>query len=493
MDRNLQAKENFKKKIGKRILIFGASAHKTTGNGKLIYHMAKGFQAAGHQVFCMGMDYNSQQIYYDGIPIIPSFSCEHCSSMNEGSPERVQKIADFINFYRPQMDYFICVGDPYQFQQKGIGLINFNQIKTILYSTIDSVGLFCNQDLNDKGLPDYLKQCDKIVSTAKFGQDVLKNWGISSDMIYEAINTDLYCPVTKEKKEELRKARRLPVDAFIMYSSGRNILRKRHFDTIDAASKLISETENSYLILNIPSYGKNKKGQPMYPDSLNPYDFVRTVMKKKYGHDYVDEGRIIFLERGDLGSNAISEKNNAELYQLSDVLVMSTSAEGFNLTPVEANSCGVPAIVPSNSMASEILGIKPTENQPLDLSSFSFAEGGLLTKCDIDLWQDFGLKQRITSPNRTYEALRLLYYSPICKSQNGEEYFLRKTQIMYNKDQLAREIIGREEFGRTGRNHVLKNFTLNQFHYNWNNLLKTVEKRKADAGFLSLKEEKNGK
>ncbi len=104
MNRNKLALEKLKQKNSKKIIIWGATISKSTGNSKLIHHMCKAFQSAGHQVFTIGMDYNRMQIWWDNIPIMPSFKCEKCSNFD------ITKIAEYIEKIRP--DFFICVGDP---------------------------------------------------------------------------------------------------------------------------------------------------------------------------------------------------------------------------------------------------------------------------------------------------------------------------------------------------------------------------------------------
>ena len=152
-------KERRLEELRKKILIYGAPCNRSTGNGKLIYHMAKAFKSAGHIVWTIGLEYNRAQINFDGIPILPSFHCEKCGNANKGSDENVQKLADYINIFLP--DFFICVGDPYQMQQFGIGNLSFEKINTkaIMYATYDSNGIFANEILKEEGLKDYLDIC----------------------------------------------------------------------------------------------------------------------------------------------------------------------------------------------------------------------------------------------------------------------------------------------------------------------------------------------
>lgn len=328
MDRNKKAREEIKKKT---IVLWGPPANKSTGNGKLIYHMAKAFHQEGHKVFTIGNEYNDVQIVYEGwLPILPGFFCEFCGNAHKGDSFMVQKIANYLNSFQP--DYFIAIGDPFIMHQFGLGNLNFSKIKTkaLAYATIDSEGMFCNDNLLQQELPDYLDRCDKVISTSKYTQEQFKEWlDLDTEMIHETIDLKNYSPITLDKKIELRKKHRFKDDDFIMYYSGRNIMRKRHHTLIEAAAELINETENTYLYLNIPPT-KEVEGTPLFVDNLNPIDFVGRVLKKKYGRDFLKEGRIVFISRQGLGQG-LNEQQNAELYQLSDVYVCSTAGEGFGL------------------------------------------------------------------------------------------------------------------------------------------------------------------
>ena len=447
--------EGLRKKHQKVIFIYGAPCNKSTGNGKLIYHMAKAFQSAGHEVVTIGLEYNRPMIWFDNIPILPGFHCEICGNAHKGNDENVQKIADYINIWPRRPDFFICVGDPFQMQQFGIGNLSFEKIKTkaIMYATYDSKGIFTNELLKEEGLKDYLDICDKIVSNSLHTQKQLKEWNkMESDMIYVTSDLNNYSPVSKEKKAELKKKHRFKSDDFVIFSSGRNIVRKRHNTLIDAAAKFICETKNTYLYLNIPVSIVGDKA--FYPDTLNPLDFVKRVLKKKYGRDLNEEGRIIFIGRGGLGSEDITEQQNAEIYQMADVYAYATGAESFGVCPVESMACGVPVIIPDNTTGKEILGIDKIKNDKYfsknsPTSGFQFGKGGLLVNAPTQIWVDWGLEQFLTTTENIYKAIKFLHNDPDL----------------------------RNNLGKQGREYVEKTFNYGEFRRKWLEVLKTTEKK----------------
>ena len=311
----------------KNVVIYGATIGKSTGNSKLITHMAHQLKDKGHNVFAIGMEYNGPQLNIDGIPLFPGFFCEFCGTSHKGHPTNMQKVADMLRLL--QTDVLICVGDPYHMQQMGIGNLNLSTGRTIMYATIDSEGMFCNNVLTDNGMRSYMDYCDKVIATSKYSQEQLKEAGIDSELIHEAIDLEDFKPVNAQEKENIRKKHRFKKDDFIMFYCGRNIMRKRHNDLLDAAAKLICETDNTYLYCSIPPTVIGTKSY--YPDVLNPFDFIERVLNKKYGRNLLKEGRIIFIGREGLGSDIITEKEQAELYSLSDLYVTTTGGEGFGL------------------------------------------------------------------------------------------------------------------------------------------------------------------
>ena len=442
-DRNIKAKLKSKEiSTPKKVIIYGPSCSNSTGLGKIIFMMAKSLQEAGHQVFTIAQWYNSHQTWYKDVPILPDFYCETCGSANIGSQEYVQKLGDTISMIRP--DYFITVGDPYQFQQYGLGMIDFKNIKVLCYTTMDSEGYFCNELVKEMGKPDFLDNCDRIISMAEYTKEQLKEWKqINSDVIYPPILTELYKPVSSEVKKELRKKYRVDENEFLIYISGRNILRKRHNIAIEACCELLNETDNVTVFLNIPP---SKSGNQLYyPDGLNPVDFVARVMKQKYGRDFMTEGKLLFIEREELGSTKINEEQNVEFYQIADLYVSATSGEGFSFCPAESMSCEVPIVIPDNSTGDEQINCLEADSN----SPFIIGQEGLLVDTPIHLHTDFGTMQHLCNSEDMYQAIKWMYNNP--------------------KDRI--------EMGKKGRQHVINNFNLNQFKENWVKIIKSTEKK----------------
>lgn len=451
----------------KKIVIYGTVCSKSTGFGKIILNMAKLFKKAGHEVITIGYDYNNHSIHHEGIPIVPGFHCPNCGNNFLGSPEMVQKLTLFLETHPPVPDFFICVADPNSIQIRGIGTIKFEdikQIKTIMYGALDSIGVFTDTMLKQAGLPDFVPKCDRLVSMAKHTQNEFKEWmDLDSKLIYPAIDTNNYHPVDKDKRTEIRKKYRFKEDDFIIYSAGRNITRKRHNILLEAVVRFLCETENTYLYLNIPF--NMKDGASFYTDISNPIDFIKRVMKKKYGRDFIDEGRIAFVSRGDLGSTVIGEREHAEIYQISDLYATTTGGEGLGLMVLEAESCEIPVIVPENTTGPEVVGELNNDGPPMD--GYREGKGGLLLKCPSEVYVGHNLKQYHTTQDITYNAIKYMYGHP-------EE---------------------RIEMGKRGREHVLQNFNQTKFEKQWLNVIKETKKKEIpkESDFKTMEVEEKKK
>ena len=451
--------QELQKKRQKRIIIYGADITKTTGNSKLILTMAKAFQMAGHWVATIAYDFNGVQRYKENIPVLPSFFCENCGYANKGSDLMIKKIADYLNGFHP-IDYFICVGDPSMFQEWGLGKLKLKGTIQMMYSTLDSENYYCNRRKIQEGLPDYLDDCDMVISNSKWSAHQLKKWkDWDSDVIYNPVNAGLYVPATPEQKKEIRKKYRLPEDSFIIYSGGRNILRKRHNILLMGVAKFLAETEKTYLFLNIPTLGyTTDTDEPIFPDILNPLDFIQTIIKKKFKRDFYEEGRIRFLRRGDLGDTTIDEQQNVELYQMSDLFAYTTGAESFGLMPAESMACEVPVVIPSAHTGYEIAGDIPNGKME---EHFVYAKGGLLSIADHPEYVDYSTVQNVTSPEYIYHSVKYMYEHP-------EE---------------------REKMGKSGREHVKKMFSPEDFRVNWLKVIDSTKKKDKSEGFKNLEAE----
>jgi len=100
--------------------------------------------------------------------------------------------------------------------------------------------------------------------------------------------------------------------------------------------------------------------------------------------------------------------------------VCSTGGEGFGLCPVESLACGVPVIVPNNTTAPETVGLDEATITAVPNSGFNFAKGGLLTNCPIEQYVDWNMKQKITTVENTYKAIKFLHKDPELRANLGK-------------------------------------------------------------------------
>lgn len=159
-------------------------------------------------------------------------------------------------------------------------------------------------------------------------QEILNNFSIPENkiaVIYNGVDTDIYQPATKHKKEALRKSLNIPSDALVFIFPGSGFERKNLSLTIKALSQL---KKNCFLLI----IGRDKK-QSHY----------ERLAKKLKCHD-----RTLFL-------GAQEKEKMANYYQAADVLVLPTLYDPFPNVILEGLASGLPCITSSSCGAVDIV------------------------------------------------------------------------------------------------------------------------------------------
>jgi len=402
-----------------------------SGHGKSLRMLGLGLQEKGHTIYYMPLNYCLAQIVWGQCYIL---NTGHHPQIQRGEDDLfLKRIADYlVQLSRGSgpVDYVILHGDKYWMNKYFLGDLTFPNSKCIFYTTPDSDGFQEEDKEFKKNHMDLFDSSDKIIVTSNFGKDQVKkyfDWDV--DVIHHAIETKTYFPVNEHVRAELRKFHKLKAEHFVIFAGGRASERKRHDLCLEACAKLINEFNDVRLVMNVVprspngSYGK-----------IDPKQYCKTVLKKKYGRDFIKEERIIFIGEGYLGYSNIDEKSMRELYQMSDVWVSTSGGEGFGLMTAEAMATGLPVVVPNNTTMPEVVGGK----------------AGILTECKKEHKKE-GFFQEIPIWEDTYEALKKLYQS-------------KKT---------------REDMGVAGRERALEMFSPEKFIQSWHDLIiKGVKKRR---------------
>lgn len=171
-----------------------------------------------------------------------------------------------------------------------------------------------------------LKYAYKIITFSKFGQKALEKAGFTSTLILEGTDTEIFKPMDREA---CRRGFGLPLDAFMfgMVAANKENPPRKGFEEALRAFKMFLD--------------KHPEGALMlHTQQQSPQGFPIKQFAHYLGIDqrifFMDDYHAIFMS----DSHIIAKEMNA-----FDVLLHPSQTEGFGLTVIEANSCGIPAIV----------------------------------------------------------------------------------------------------------------------------------------------------
>jgi len=282
----------------------------------------------------------------------------------------------------------------------------------------------CHVTINSSPLSPYLKNkldfADIIVAPSRFNYNVLLNAGLGYKSVYipHGINLNIFRK-DNEIRSEVRK--RLGYeDKFVYLCVARNKGFQKNFPALFIAYKLILE--------NYPELKKNTilhvHAYPYEPDGINlvilrnmlglndniKFSFVRPV-----------NGDIEICSENDIRAMphqpnwGLSEEKMVELYNMADCFVIATKGESFCLPILEAMACGLPVIMPDNTVANELVkenntglvaGIRGTETTPLISDVYLVDEFSLANQM-FRIYEDEKLRNELSE-----NALKFVrYYS----------------------------------------------------------------------------------
>lgn len=183
-----------------------------------------------------------------------------------------------------------------------------------------------------------LKYAYRIITYSKFGQKELQRKGLMSTYIPHTVNTEVYKPMDKKERKRLAG---LPEDSFIcgMVAANKDNPPRKSFQEVMDAFKLFLEKVPQAL-LYIHTNPDNPGGFPI----------------KEYGRFIGIQDKLLFPDTYQMSFNTTKEQM-ARIYNTMDVLLCPSFSEGFGVPIIEAQACGIPAIVNNFTSMPEL--IKP--------------------------------------------------------------------------------------------------------------------------------------
>ena len=268
----------------------------------------------------------------------------------------------------------------------------------------------------------WYESCDSVVAISKVTQDIVKNVApnVHSEYLPHAVVPEYFHPLQDDEISELRKRSDVDEDEFVVFWNNRNARRKQSATLIFWFKKFLDRIGNK----------KAKLIMHTDPKDINGPDLNSVIMHLK-----LTNGQVMF------STNRLEFKQLASLYNIADVTVNISDAEGFGLSTLESLSCGTPIIVNMT--------------------------GGLQEQVtDGEEWFGVGIEPSSKAVIGSQE-IPFIYEDRI-----NEDDFVDALEKLYN---MSKE--ERKEIGMKGLNHVEKKYNFNEYIARWNQILRDIHER----------------
>ena len=263
--------------------------------------------------------------------------------------------------------------------------------------------------------------CDSIVAISKVTHDIVKNVSpdVKSYYLPHAVAPAYYKPLKEEEILELRNKADVGDEQFVVFWNNRNARRKQSATLIYWFKKFLDKVghKNAKLIMHT---------DPKDPNGPNLGAVVENLG--------LVNGEVMF------STDRLEFDQLASLYNLADVTVNISDAEGFGLATLESLSCETPIIVNMT--------------------------GGLQEQVTYEEeWFGVGIEPA----SKTVIGSQDIPF--IYEDRLNEDDFVNALEKMYN---MSRE--ERKALGVKGKQHVEENYNFNNYITKWDVILKELHK-----------------
>lgn len=271
----------------------------------------------------------------------------------------------------------------------------------------------------------YYNSNDQIVTISKLTHDIVTE--VSPDVpckyIPHAVREDIFYPISESKRNEIRKqALGDDSDKFIAFWNNRNARRKQSGTLIFWWKEWLDKRDLH-----------DKAQLIMHTDPSDPHgqDLIHIVNKLGLN----TSRQVLF------STHKIPLEEMGRFYNMADVTINISDAEGFGLATLESLSCGVPIIANmTGGLQEQVIGPEGENGVAIFPSS----------------------KSVIGSQQVPY----------IFEDRISKESFLSALDKMYFIDTKARQ-----ELGMQGHRHVRKNYSFQNFEKQWVDLMLGVNEK----------------
>lgn len=305
-----------------RILIHSNAPWVKTGYGQQTELFAPRFQALGHDVAISAFyGLSGTEVSWNGIPVFPA-----------GVRPNGYGIDMIPHFYEKwQADLVIILADAWVGQNK---IEELSRLNVANWLPIDAY------PLSKRDFRYLIATGSHPIAMSMFGERMLHGAKLRGHYAPHGIDLNMFHPRTESTDREMLRAELgISPDTFVigMNAANRDLWRKGFFEQFTAFAKFHAK----------------------HPDSRL---YVHTVVDHPNGLDIVSLAQSCGVSDAmllpDQGPLAAGEISNAALvrnfYHLIDLYSGCSLAEGFGIPIVEAQACGVPAVVTDASAMTEL-------------------------------------------------------------------------------------------------------------------------------------------
>jgi len=264
--------------------------------------------------------------------------------------------------------------------------------------------------------------CDSVVAISKVTQDIVKNVAPNVDLHYvpHAVSPHYYKPLIDEQILELREKAKIKENQFVVFWNNRNARRKQSGTLIYWFKKFLEKVGDKNAVLIMHTDPKDANG----PD-------LNAVIENAG----LTDGQVRF------SVNRLEFDQLAAMYNIADVTVNISDAEGFGLGTLESLSCGTPIIVNMT--------------------------GGLQEQVtDGEEWFGVGIEPCSKAVIGSQE-IPFIYEDRI-----NEDDFVDALEKIYNMSKEERKALGKK-----GAEHVNKKYNFDNFVTKWNVVLRDIHEK----------------
>ena len=167
---------------------------------------------------------------------------------------------------------------------------------------------------------------DKILSISKVTSDIVRNVApeVDEEYVPHAVDRNVYRPLVDQDVKDIKNRNPKVGDKFVAVWVNRNARRKQSGTLLFWWKEFLDRVGHDKAVLVMHTDLRDPHGQPL--DVLA-------------GHLDLDKGQVLF------STNKVPSESLAQMYNMADVVVNISDAEGFGLGTLEALSCGTPIIV----------------------------------------------------------------------------------------------------------------------------------------------------